>query len=353
MNPKNNQKGNITLIMVFFVAIVLFLFVFTDHVNALKEKVISKNDASTEQAFYAAQSCLEEGFLQLRTNENYTNTTLTVGGADCTVTAVPDQPGGNSGKLVSEGDFKDKNRTVASVYKDAGASTTRSHSAIFHILDRSGSMADDGNGCTIQGYITQDECEANGGVWGVQPYTSVKEAAKSFIDNLDSSYDRIGAVYYNNNANLSFSLTNDFNFAKQKIDSIPTPNGYTNIGDAISLATTNLAQVPTDQTRVEILLTDGKANCYPIHDVIQCNNNYQTQAEQYAIGKANEAKNNGIIIFTIGLGNDINENFLKQVASYQTMYFHAPNASDLEAIYAQIANIINSYNIKQNTWQEE
>jgi Mg-chelatase subunit ChlD len=134
---------------------------------------------------------------------------------------------------------------------------------------------------------------------------------------------------------------------------LPAPDGYTNIGDAIALATENLPPASLDQTRVEILLTDGKANCYPIHGVIQCNNNYQTQAEQYAIGKANTAKQAGIIIFTIGLGNDINETFLKQVATDDTMYFHAPNASDLEAIYDQIAEIINSYNISQNAWQEE
>lgn len=332
--------------MVFFTTVILFLFAFADHTVALKEIIIARNDATTEQSFYATQSCLEEGYLQLRTDENFLGSQISVGTTDCTVVSEHNE-GETNGKLISEGNYQNKERSIVSFYSGAGASEDRSDSVIYHILDRSGSMDDDGPGCTIAQYQTQSECLNWGGVWGNQPVTSALEAAKSFLDNLDSDYDQIGVVSYSDNANLEFGASNNFEAARQAIDNINSPNGFTNIGDALALATTQLNPISGEYVKVEILLTDGKAN-RPEGE--------NPTPEEYALQKAAEAEADDIIIFVIGLGEDVNQPFLEELASEingNPLYFFAPDASDLEEIYNQIAEIIISYNINQNTWIEQ
>jgi Tfp pilus assembly protein PilX len=340
-----NQRGSITILMVFFTMIIMFLFVFSNNVTATREKVIARNSIATEKAFYSAQTCIEEGYLQLRTNENYAGTTVNVEGVECEVSAQH-VPGAVSGKLVGTGTFSKSIRTVASYYADAGASSVRNETTIYHIMDRSGSMDDDGNGCTVAGYSNPSDCINNGGAWGPQPMIFAREAAKSFIDEMDPAYDKIGVVHYDDVAGCDFIASADFSAARTAVDAVPNPDGgYTNIGDAIALATNNIINnAPGTDTKVEIVMTDGVTN----------RPNNVAYAEQFALDQANIADSNGILIFAIGLGSSVNEDFLRNdIATDPTMYFYAPSPEDLEGIYNQIANFILSYNISQNGWIEE
>ncbi|PIS42929.1 MAG: hypothetical protein COT24_00835 [Candidatus Kerfeldbacteria bacterium CG08_land_8_20_14_0_20_40_16] len=343
-NSDHNQpKGSITILMVFFTMIVLFLFVFASNVTAIKEKIMSQNDLTTEKAFYAAQSCLEEGYLQLRADVNYAGGTIDVEDVSCSISA--NHFGADSGELVGTGIKEDKIRSITTYYVGAGPSQTRNNSTIYHILDRSGSMANDGNGCTLPTSIDVLDCIANGGVWGLRPMIFVQESAKLFIDQLDPGFDDIGIVSYNDGPSVDFTASADYNQAKYAIDHLPQPASQTNIGDAINIATQQIQTYSTpDDVKAEILLTDGVANRpFP-----------ESAAEIYAINKAQEAKDQGIIIFTIGLGTAVNQDFLRsQIASDPGYYFFAPNTSDLEDIYQQIANIITSFNISQQAWFEE
>jgi hypothetical protein len=342
---KRNQEGSITILMVFFTMIVMFLFVFSNNVTATREKIIARNSISTEKAFYSAQTCIEEGYLQLRTDENYAGTTININGVECEV--IPQHNAGvASGKLVGTGTFSESVRTVASYYADAGASTVRNDTTIYHIIDRSGSMDDDGNGCTVAGLYNPTDCTNNGGVWGPQPMIFAREAAKSFINEMDPAYDKIGVVHYDDVAGCDFIASADLSAARVAVDTVPDPDGgYTNIGDAIALATSNIVTyAPGTDIKVEIMLTDGVTN----------RPNNETYAEQFALDQANIADSNGILIFAIGLGSSVNEDFLRNdIATDPTMYFYAPSPEDLEGIYNQIANIILSYNISQDGWIEE
>ncbi len=338
------QQGSITLIMVFVTTMVLFLFVYSDHVIAMKEKVVSRNDVDSEQAFYSAQSCVEEGYLQLRMNKEYTGDNLEYQRINCDVVTEFDL-GATEGKLNGIGEFNNKERVITSLYFDAGPSESRNDITIFHILDRSGSMSDDGVGCTNTDYSNVSDCQNNGAVWGIQPMTSAKEAAKLFVDRLDSDHDEVGIISYSDSINLETIATNILVNAKQAIDNMAYPNGYTNIGDAINTATTQLSSVPAEKIKAEILLTDGQAN-----------RPTGVNAEEYALARVTEAKEAGIIIFSIGLGENVNNNFLTDIASEidgEKVYFYAPSTDDLEEIYNKIASIIITYNIRQGTWQEE
>jgi hypothetical protein len=58
---------------------------------------------------------------------------------------------------------------------------------------------------------------------------------------------------------------------------------------------------------------------------------------QNPVVAANNAKQAGTVIFTIGLGSSVNANLLRQIATSPTHYYFAPTPDDLEAIYLAIA----------------
>jgi Mg-chelatase subunit ChlD len=78
-------------------------------------------------------------------------------------------------------------------------------------------------------------------------------------------------------------------------------------------------------TPVLVLLTDGRANPVPVAE---------------AVAKAGAAKAEGITIFTIGLGDDLETVALQAIASSPSYYFHAPDAADLAGIYERVASSI-------------
>ena len=71
-------------------------------------------------------------------------------------------------------------------------------------------------------------------------------------------------------------------------------------------------------------------------------------AENLALKEATDLKKDGISIYTIGLGNKINESFLKTIASKSDNYFFASTAGNLETIYKNISSDICKRNASSN-----
>lgn len=71
-----------------------------------------------------------------------------------------------------------------------------------------------------------------------------------------------------------------------------------------------------------IVLTDGRANPVPV---------------SVAEDEARHAKDAGIVMFTVGLGSDLDTNALRAIASRPEWFYTAPSAEDLEGIYRGIA----------------
>ncbi len=205
------------------------------------------------------------------------------------------------------------------------------------ILDRSASMSDDSY-CQENPSLDQAECENQGFTWVVEPMNSVKTAAKYFVDLLDSSKDKAGLVSFATTASLDQSLTADFSLLKNAIDSL-NPYGWTNIGQGIEFATDEMNNNHRpDAFPVMILLTDGVPNVNSEGGV-----NDEPGGAAYALAAANEAKEAGYTIYTIGLGSYTNPDLLKQLASDEDKYFSAPGPNDLSKIYNQIAFDICEY----------
>ena len=188
------------------------------------------------------------------------------------------------------------------------------------VLDRSGSMAALGNNPP-------------------EPLTDVKNAAIYFANQLDQKDDGALISFANTATTTAFlSPMSDPTSLDNAIDKIAILTGgvqNTNIQDGISQAFGELSS-PRHRAGVStviVLLTDGVAD-------LPTKANDAQYPETSALAAAQLAKNSGTRIFTIGLGKDVNVNFLQSIASAPTDSYLAPSANNLNSIYTQIATTI-------------
>jgi uncharacterized protein (DUF58 family) len=129
----------------------------------------------------------------------------------------------------------DEEATVTLTLTGAGVPIDERRSLdVILIIDRSGSMAWD----------------------DPTRLSQAQDAAKVFIDILDSTRDRVGLVSFANSATLNIGLTDDFASVKSAIDTL-SASGPTNMGDAIYTANDEFDDNGrTDAIRVEILQTE-------------------------------------------------------------------------------------------------
>ncbi|UCG70529.1 MAG: VCBS repeat-containing protein [Thermoplasmata archaeon] len=147
--------------------------------------------------------------------------------------------------------------------------------------------------------------------------------AKYYVDLL-SFPARAGVVDFDDNSNLVQGLTGDYNAVKIALDSIDQ-DGLTDMSGGLKDSIDELILNGNyDHNLVIILLTDGSNN-YP----------YQDEA---TIAEAQRAADYGILIFTIGLGDDADEAILQQVAAITGgKYYFSPTPDNLLAIFGYIA----------------
>lgn len=191
-------------------------------------------------------------------------------------------------------------------------------SKVMLVLDRSGSMTS----------ISKEPPE---------PLNSVKNTAKEFVDLLKPE-DYVGLVSFANNASLPIDqfLTNDFSSVKRSIENINIATDgvqNTNIGDGILKAKQELLSKNDSLQNVIILLTDGDPTDPKSVDDVK-------YPFVYAKQMADDAKESGIKIYSIGLGSKINQDLLTLIAGSKDRYFDAPNANTLSSIYSKIAKSI-------------
>ena len=76
---------------------------------------------------------------------------------------------------------------------------------------------------------------------------------------------------------------------------------------------------------VLVLLTDGRPD---------------GGTHQQVLTMAELARDLGVVVYTIGLGGDVDAELLKEVAGQHDRYFPAPTAADLARIYSAVAKRI-------------
>ena len=201
-----------------------------------------------------------------------------------------------------------------------------------------------------------------------QPVRAAKEAVKLFIDppeemesRLEPKFDQIGFVSYSSSSNIENELEcvkrlgsacTDFMSVIGRIE-ILNSSGSTSMAsalwDGILVQMNGPEQGPLTRqagrmhygrsgtSKFIILMTDGVPNVSPGGP--SCGDLYPNGGTPYdcVIYYAQQARNNGIIVYTIGLGDGVDEVLLTEVADTTGgNYFPAPDKEDLAQIFLQI-----------------
>lgn len=192
-------------------------------------------------------------------------------------------------------------------------------------IDRSGSMKDR----TSSGGTKIDRAKAG---------------AVAFVDlATQNPNNRVGLASYATTASSDYLLTNNFSALKAKIFTLQA-NGDTCIECAIKYANTMLKAGERAGIKHSIvLLTDGRANVIDGSSK-QVNT---TLAELAALRSAKTGYPfQPYTIFVIGIGNDVNSTFLRELAtSTDGQYYYSPTVDNLTQIYAQIAGVVSQGSI--------
>ncbi len=161
---------------------------------------------------------------------------------------------------------------------------------------------------------------------------AAKEAVGAFIDGLDLEVDERGKadqaaiVYFNGTAELIVPLGRDRAAMENGLAGIETAM-TTRLDLGIERGAVALAGPARDMrnTAVMIVLTDGRANPIPV---------------EVAAERAEAIKAAGVRIYTVGLGDEVEVEALRAMASESGMYRGAPDGDDLSAIYEDVTEEI-------------
>ena len=187
------------------------------------------------------------------------------------------------------------------------------------VLDRSGSMVDVGK------------------------LDAAKISAAQFVDRLTAK-DQVGYVTFATTASepIDQPLTNEIERVKRAIGrtEIIKNQGlqFTNIANGLERAIDELASYRRDENSrpVIVLLTDG----IPTRPEDPNNKENKEYASQRALEVANRAKEQGIGVYAIGLGDDVKGPFLGSLATSPEYYYKAATGAELGDVYQQIATAI-------------
>ncbi|MCP4428026.1 MAG: VWA domain-containing protein, partial [Chloroflexi bacterium] len=155
---------------------------------------------------------------------------------------------------------------------------------------------------------------------------AAKEAAAAFIDLLDFPHDQAGIVSFANSAILEHALSVNAGSLHNAIQTLVAA-GITRMDKAVFQSRQELTgpRHNDSSSQIMILLTDGQPN---------------GTTPEAVRAEANMAKAAGIVIYTIGLGSDIDTTLMRDIATSPDHYYEAPSAADLNDIYIEIATQI-------------
>lgn len=203
-----------------------------------------------------------------------------------------------------------------------------------------------------------------------QPIRASIEAAKSFVRMMDYKFDQIGLVRYDSSASIKSKLQCLRRLGDacteeeiqeeviEKLDDLRASNG-TNIGDGtrkgIQVLSTQSGQYGRPgAAHIMVLMTDGQANqsyseciahfdeddestwLWPHHDPNVDDSRYM-KGKECAMYEANRALNNGIVIYTITIGNNADVALMDQIADITGgVHRNAPRPEQLEPIFEEL-----------------
>lgn len=167
-----------------------------------------------------------------------------------------------------------------------------------------------------------------------EPFTTVKNTAKDFIQSLTLE-DSVGVVSFGTESVLESGLSSDKQNTLGSIDKIDlsTSSAQTNIAEGLSSALKEVTSNQDDAKKVIIMLTDGQ----PTEPTKQNEPDYP---KTFAQSVAKNIVNSQIEFYTIGLGSEVSDSFLRGLVVDSNHYFRAPTKENLSSIYKSISSSI-------------
>ena len=167
------------------------------------------------------------------------------------------------------------------------------------------------------------------GSMGGTPIEETRKASENFINTILDEDANIGLVTYNSSA----SKVSDFSRNKAELNSMVSniySNGGTNI-EAGLLEAYSMLKAGNAKKKIIVLMSDGEPN--------------EGKEDEALIEYADEIKNDGIIIYTIGFFENFDNksyahNLMEKIAS-DGCHYEVANADDLVFFFEDIADQIN------------
>ena len=166
-----------------------------------------------------------------------------------------------------------------------------------------------------------------------QPISDTLIAATNFVKELKKN-DQAAIVTYATEAKLNSALVDSHELTAQVVQKLqinPTEEtGFTNTTAALLAAQVELnsERHNQDARRVLVLLTDG----------LPTGKASAAEVLAEATAAAESLATDGIDVYAVGLGLNVDLNFIKSIASSEDNAFIAPSTADLEEIYQEITS---------------
>ncbi len=164
--------------------------------------------------------------------------------------------------------------------------------------------------------------DTSSSMWG-EKLTRARDAAREFVSLLTLPPCQVAVVAFHRTASLVQPLTSDRRALQDCLDSLPRDEGSRlDLGLATAVEELSGSRHRPDHVAAVILLTDGRQVGAPVETVYQA---------------AAEARRRGIVVFTIGIGDDADAQLLLLTAGAPERYFAAASPAELARIYRAIA----------------
>jgi len=172
---------------------------------------------------------------------------------------------------------------------------------------------------------------------GGSKIVAARESLLAFLGLMDLRRDQVALVTFASDARIDHGLTQDRSAVEAAIRAL-TAGGGTDIARGLDLAHQALAgpNRRPDAKPIVVLMTDG----VPFDTTALRAVAARDRLRHSDLPMAPSVGQRHVITYAIGLGEDVNPDLLRVLASTPDLYYYAPDAADLEAVYRAIARRI-------------
>lgn len=162
--------------------------------------------------------------------------------------------------------------------------------------------------------------DTSGSMYG-EKIGDAKEALGSFLKTVNLAENEVALVTFGDQISWMDGLTQNISYIQKEIDALDA-DGSTPVMQAIKIAHEEVLKKGRAKP-VMVIATDGAPT---------------DSTEEEILAYTTPVKKNGTWIITIGIGDDVNEEFLKRLASSPEDYHFAKASFELKEIYKKVVS---------------